>query len=154
MQEKWPTPKPSRIQTVQIYTDGACTGNPGPGGWGVVLFCNGNQAELSGGDRSTTNNRMELTAAIEGLGCLKRKCRVELYTDSEYVRLGITSWIKKWKAKDWKRNKTEDVKNADLWKDLDRLNSAHQVQWIHVKAHSGNEWNEYVDKLAKKAIPK
>ncbi len=141
------------LPKVQIYTDGSCLGNPGPGGWGAVLFCDGSRAELSGGEPRTTNNRMELLAAIEGLKHLKKRCDVKLMTDSEYLRQGITQWIHSWKKKNWTRGKNGKVKNADLWKELDRLNSMHEVTWIHVAAHTGNKWNEYVDKLAKSAVP-
>ena len=138
---------------VTIYTDGACSGNPGPGGWGAVLMCDGSKSELSGGEISTTNNRMELIAAIEGLKHLEVRCSVELFTDSEYVRLGMLKWIRSWKRNNWSRGKYGKLKNADLWKELDKVSSAHDVTWIRVAAHSGDRWNEYVDKLAKSAIP-
>ena len=138
---------------VTIYTDGACSGNPGPGGWGAVLFYNGLKHEISGGEVRTTNNRMEMTGAIRALAALKVRCSVVLYTDSIYLRNGITSWIIKWKANNWKRNKTSSVKNVDLWKELDRLNCEHDVTWKWVKGHSGDEWNERADELARNAIP-
>ena len=137
-----------------IYTDGACSGNPGPGGWGAVLIWNGHVKEISGGEKHTTNNRMELIATIEALRVLKRKSEISLYTDSTYVKNGITQWIFRWKRSDWKlSNRKGNVKNVDLWKELDRLNSLHQVHWKWVKGHSGNEWNERADELARNAIP-
>lgn len=138
---------------VEIYTDGACAGNPGPGGWGAVLFSNGERTEISGGLAQTTNNRMELLAAIKALDHLKVRCTVSLFTDSQYVQNGITHWIHGWKKKNWRRGQNAGVKNRDLWQELDRLNQFHDVTWIHVRAHTGNKWNEYVDKLAKSAIP-
>ena len=137
-----------------IYTDGACSGNPGPGGWGAVLIWNGHVKEISGGEKYTTNNRMELIATIEALKVLKKKSEISLYTDSTYVKNGITQWIFRWKRSDWKlSNRKGNVKNVDLWKELDRLNSLHQVNWKWVKGHSGNEWNERADELARNAIP-
>ena len=142
------------IQGIVIYTDGACSGNPGPGGWGAVLHWNGQIKEISGGDVRTTNNRMELTAAIKALQVLKGNREVNLFTDSEYVRNGITNWIVNWKRNNWKRGKAgESVKNVDLWRELDRLNSLHKVEWHWVKGHSGDEWNERADQLARDAIP-
>lgn len=137
-----------------IYTDGACTGNPGPGGWGAVLLWNGRTKEISGGEAQTTNNRMELMAAIMALKILKRKSIVTLYTDSTYVRDGITLWLYNWKRSGWKRRQGGSVKNVDLWKELDQLNSAHQVNWQWVKGHSGNKWNDQADELARNAIPR
>ena len=139
---------------VIIYTDGACSGNPGPGGWGALLIYGTHEKELSGGELNTTNNRMELMAAIQALEALKSSCRVDLYTDSEYLRQGITSWINGWKAKGWKTSQKKDVKNRDLWEKIDSLVSSHDVTFHWVKGHSGNENNERVDKLAVRAIPK
>lgn len=146
-------PSTATYPKLSIYTDGACSGNPGPGGWGALLMWNGNVREISGGEAHTTNNRMELTAAIEALKLLRRRSNVTLYTDSSYVRNGITSWIYSWKRSGWKLSRKEAVKNVDLWQELDRLNSAHEVEWIWVKGHSGNEWNERADQLARSAIP-
>lgn len=133
---------------VEIYTDGACSGNPGPGGWGAVLRYNGNEKELSGHEDDTTNNRMELMAAIKALEELTRPCKVELYTDSSYVQQGITSWIKGWKAKGWPAR----IKNQDLWKELDELAQKHDVSFHWVKGHAGHPENERADKLATDAI--
>lgn len=133
---------------VKIYTDGACSGNPGPGGWGAVLRYNGAEKELSGHEDNTTNNRMELMAAIKALEELKRPCRVELYTDSVYVQQGITTWIKGWKAKGWPAR----IKNQDLWKALDELTQKHQVIFHWVKGHAGHPENERADALATAAI--
>jgi ribonuclease HI len=134
--------------TVEIYTDGACSGNPGPGGWGAVLRCEGRQRELSGGEPHTTNNRMELTAVIQALAALSRSCKVVLYTDSQYVQKGISQWLQGWKRKGW-RTTTGPVKNLDLWQELDRLNQHHQVQWRWVKGHAGHVENERADELAR-----
>lgn len=138
--------------TIEIYTDGACKGNPGPGGWGVLLRFNGVEKTLKGAEKFTTNNRMELTAAIMALGALKRSSKVELYTDSQYVRQGMTEWLNAWKNKGWKNSKKEPVKNADLWQALDALASQHQVTWHWVKGHSGHPENERADELANEAI--
>lgn len=138
--------------SVEIYTDGACKGNPGPGGWGALLRYNGNEKTLSGAESHTTNNRMELTAAIQALAALKRPCQVDLYTDSQYLRQGMTSWISGWKEKGWRNSKKEDVKNADLWQQLDNLAQIHQIRWHWVKGHSGHPENEQVDRLANEAI--
>ena len=137
---------------VIIYTDGACSGNPGPGGWGAVLFWKDEKKEISGGEVRTTNNRMELTATIKALELLKRRSEVTLYTDSTYVRNGITQWINSWKRSGWTLRSRKAVKNVDLWKQLDALNSQHQVTWKWVKGHSGDEWNERADELAREAI--
>lgn len=137
---------------VEIYTDGACRGNPGPGGWGVLLRCNGQEKTLHGGEAHTTNNRMELMAAIKGLQSLKRSCTVDLYTDSQYLRLGMTEWMKGWKSKGWTNSKREPVKNADLWQTLDSLAQQHQIKWHWVKGHSGHVENDLVDALANKGI--
>ena len=137
---------------LEIYTDGACRGNPGPGGWGAVLLFNGTRKELFGGELETTNNRMELTAAIEALSNLTRSCELILYTDSQYVRKGITEWIDNWKKRGWKTAAKKPVKNADLWKVLDQEVAKHKVKWVWVKGHSGNEGNELADELANRGI--
>jgi ribonuclease HI len=139
---------------VEIYSDGACLGNPGPGGWGVVLRWRAIERELSGGEAETTNNRMELTAAIEGLSALKRAAHVRLYTDSTYVRDGITRWIHRWKLNGWKTADKKPVKNADLWHRLDEALRRHRVEWHWVKGHSGHAENERADKLAGEAAKK
>jgi len=136
------------MSDVEIYTDGACRGNPGPGGWGVVLFSGGQQKELRGGVADTTNNRMELTAAIQGLATLKRSCKVTVYTDSQYLRRGISEWLASWKKNDWRTKGKRPVKNADLWQELATLAAKHNVEWLWVKAHSGNPGNERADQLA------
>jgi ribonuclease HI len=140
------------VMSVEIYTDGACKGNPGPGGWGVLLRYNGNEKTLSGAEVTTTNNRMELMAAIQALTALKRSCIVDLYTDSQYVRLGMTEWLTTWKVKNWRNSKKELVKNADLWQQLDELAQRHQIRWHWVKGHSGHPENERADELANQAI--
>ena len=134
--------------TVQIWTDGACSGNPGPGGWGTILRYGEVEKELSGGAADTTNNRMELTAAIEGLKALTRPCAVELTTDSSYVKDGITKWIKGWKARGWKTANKQPVKNQDLWQALDAEVERHDVEWHWVKGHAGHPENERCDALA------
>ena len=138
--------------TIHIYTDGACKGNPGPGGWGAVLEFEGKERELYGGARATTNNRMELTAVIEALSSLKRPCHVIVHTDSQYVQKGITEWIRGWKARGWRTAAKEPVKNVDLWKKLDELIGPHQIEWIWVRGHSGHEGNERADALANKGV--
>ncbi len=135
-----------------MFTDGACRGNPGPGGWGVLLRYGDKERELWGGEAETTNNRMELTAAIKGLEALSRECRVSLTTDSQYVRKGITEWISGWKAKGWKTAAKKPVKNVDLWQRLDELSAAHDIEWHWVKGHSGHEENERADALANRGI--
>jgi ribonuclease HI len=137
---------------VEIYADGACKGNPGPGGWGVLLRSGDNERELYGGERDTTNNRMELTAVIRGLEALKRRCKVRLYTDSQYVQKGISSWIHDWKRRAWRTADKKPVKNVDLWQRLDRLASEHEVEWHWVKGHAGHPENERADALANRAI--
>jgi ribonuclease HI len=137
---------------VEIFTDGACRGNPGPGGWGVLLRSGEREKELYGGAKETTNNRMELTAAIEGLTTLKRPARVTLTTDSQYVRKGITEWITNWKKNGWKNSAKKPVANADLWQQLDALAAQHQIDWRWVKGHSGHPDNERVDALANQGI--
>lgn len=137
---------------VEIYTDGACRGNPGPGGWGVLLLANGREKEMCGGEPSTTNNRMELTAAIRGLHALKRRCSVTVYTDSEYVRRGIDEWLANWKRRGWKTAGKKPVKNQDLWLALDEEVKCHDVTWCWVKGHSGNPGNERADELANRGL--
>ncbi len=138
--------------TVTVYTDGGCKGNPGPGGWGAVLMYNGHERDIWGGEPYTTNNRMELMAAIVALETLKRACRVELYTDSQYLRNGITQWIGNWKARGWKTSQNEPVKNVDLWQRLDAARQRHEVSWHWVKGHAGDPGNERADKLTQRAI--
>ena len=142
------------MNLVEIYTDGACKGNPGPGGWGVLMRSGSHQRELHGGEPSTTNNRMELTAVIQALRALKRPCQVSLYLDSEYVRKGITEWIHGWKAKGWRTADKQPVKNAELWQRLDRLVSSagHQIEWHWVKGHAGDPGNERADALANQGV--
>lgn len=135
-------------QLVEAFTDGACRGNPGPGGWGVVLRSGGREKELSGGELMTTNNRMELTAAIEALRALKRPCRVDLYTDSTYVRNGITEWVPAWRARGWRTADRKPVKNQDLWMTLSELGERHEVKWHWVRGHAGHPENERADALA------
>ena len=139
--------------TVEIFTDGACSGNPGPGGWGLVLRYNGTEKELSGGEVETTNNRMELMAAIEGLRALTRPMRIHIYTDSTYVKDGITKWIVNWKRNGWKTAAKKPVKNVDLWQALDDALVGHKVEWFWVKGHSGHVENERADALARAGIP-
>lgn len=134
---------------VTIHTDGACSGNPGPGGWGAILQFNGNEKEIYGGEALTTNNRMELMAAIMALESLKRPCPVILYTDSQYVRQGITAWIHGWKKRQWRKADGKPVLNADLWQRLDLANKTHQVDWRWVKGHAGDPMNERADALAR-----
>ena len=137
---------------VMIYTDGACRGNPGPGGWGAILIWNGQEKELCGGEPATTNNRMELTAACEALEALKKPCVVELHTDSQYVKTGISEWLRVWKAKGWRTTTKGEVKNVDLWQRLDAANQRHTVTWKWVKGHAGHELNERADRLANKGL--
>ena len=141
-------------KNVIIYTDGACSGNPGPGGWGAVLFYGSAQKEISGYVADTTNNRMELQAAIEALASLRRPMEVELYTDSRYVRDGITKWLPGWRNNNWKRRDKKPLKNIDLWKTLDALQQKHTVAWRWVRGHDGNVGNELADSLARKAVEK
>ncbi len=138
--------------TVEIYTDGACSGNPGPGGWGAVLRTRGAEKELHGGEGATTNNRMELLAVIRALEALKGRCRVELYTDSQYVQKGISEWIHNWKRRGWKTASKEPVKNEDLWRQLDMLAAGHDVTWNWVRGHAGHPENERADELARRGI--
>ena len=136
---------------IEIYTDGSCLGNPGPGGWGVVLIWRGEIKELSGGDAGTTNNRMELMAAIQALETLKRPSKVHLHTDSTYVRHGITEWIHNWKKNGWRTANKKPVRNADLWRRLEEARAPHDVDWIWVKGHAGDPGNEHADMLATEA---
>jgi ribonuclease HI len=140
-------------RVVEIYSDGACRGNPGPGGWGALLRSNGAEKELYGGEAQTTNNRMELMAAIRALEALKRPSRVKLYTDSLYVMKGITIWILAWKRRSWRTADKKPVKNEDLWKQLDELVAKHDIEWHWVKGHAGHPENERADQLANKGIP-
>jgi ribonuclease HI len=134
---------------VTIWTDGACSGNPGPGGWGVLVVWNGQTRELKGGEPDTTNNRMELTAAAEALEVLKRPMKVDLYTDSQYVRGGITAWLANWKRNGWRTSAGKRVKNEDLWRRLDAARQRHDVAWHWVRGHAGNDGNERADQLAR-----
>jgi ribonuclease HI len=138
---------------VEIYSDGACRGNPGPGGWGVLLRYDGREKELWGGEAATTNNRMELMAAIRALEALKRPSRVKLYTDSLYVMKGISSWIRDWKRRGWRTADKKPVKNEDLWRRLDELAAKHDIEWHWVRGHAGHPENERADELANRGIP-
>jgi ribonuclease HI len=140
------------MDEVEIFTDGACRGNPGPGGWGALLRCGDRDKRLSGAVSDTTNNRMELTAAIEALNALRRPCRVRLTTDSTYVKQGITEWLAKWQRSGWQTSNRKPVKNVDLWQALDAAAAAHEVSWHWVKGHSGHPGNELADQLANQAI--
>jgi len=140
------------LKEVELFTDGACRGNPGPGGWGALLRSGAHEREICGAERNTTNNRMELLAAIEGLAALKQPCRVTLTTDSTYVKKGITEWIGSWKRRGWKTAAKKPVANADLWRRLDEQNARHEVDWQWVKGHSGHRENELADALANRAI--
>lgn len=137
---------------VSIWTDGACSGNPGPGGWGAVLRYGAHQKELKGGEELTTNNRMELTAAIEALESLRRPCAVALHTDSQYLRGGVTSWLDRWKHNGWRTADRKPVKNEDLWRRLDEAAGRHDVEWLWVKGHAGDEHNERADWLAREGM--
>lgn len=141
-----------RDPEVEIWADGACRGNPGPGGWGVVLRARGREKALWGAERETTNNRMELRAVIEGLAALKRPSRVRVYTDSQYVKKGITEWIHDWKRRGWRTVSREPVKNAELWRALETLAAAHEIEWRWVRGHAGEALNERADALANRAI--
>ncbi|MFZ1852051.1 MAG: ribonuclease HI [Nitrosomonas sp.] len=136
------------LTVVEIFTDGACKGNPGVGGWGALLRYDGREKEIYGGEKLTTNNRMELLAAVRALESLKRSCRVCLYTDSQYLQKGISEWINGWKSRNWQTAARKPVKNEDLWKILDRLTQIHQIEWYWVRGHIGHEGNERADKLA------
>lgn len=144
----------SGLKSVQIYTDGGCSGNPGPGGWGAILIYGDHEKELSGAEPETTNNRMELTAAIESLKALKQPCAIDLYTDSTYVRDGINKWLMGWKANGWKTAAKKPVKNQDLWQTLDLETNHHSITWHWVKGHSSNHYNERADQLAVAAYKK
>lgn len=139
---------------VEAFTDGACSGNPGPGGWGVLLRTGRHEKELSGGEPETTNQRMELRAAIEALKALKKNCHITIYSDSKYVVLGMTEWIHGWKKKAWKNANKKPVANQDLWQELDQTSQRHEVQWEWVKGHAGHPGNERADELARMAVPK
>jgi len=140
------------VTRVEVYTDGACRGNPGPGGWGALLVSGQHRRELWGGESATTNNRMEMTAAIEALAALKRRCQVDLYTDSQYVRNGITEWLPQWKQRGWKTADRKPVKNADLWRRLESEMARHEVRWHWVKGHAGHAGNERADELANRGV--
>ena len=140
------------MKKVEIFTDGACRGNPGPGGWGALLRYGETERELYGGEAATTNNRMELTAAIRALSILRESCRVDLYTDSQYLRDGVTRWLENWKKRGWRTADRKPVKNIELWQALDREAQRHQVQWHWVRGHSGHAENERADQLANRGI--
>jgi len=140
------------MEQIEIYTDGACKGNPGPGGWGALLRSGTHEKEIFGGERHTTNNRMEITAVIESLKLVKKKAKVCIYTDSTYVKDGISSWIKQWKINGWKTAAKKPVKNEELWRELDLLVNQHQIEWVWVKGHAGDEGNERADALANKGV--
>jgi ribonuclease HI len=144
---------PRERQAVEIFTDGACRGNPGPGGWAAILRYGDTEKEIAGGEALTTNNRMEMTAAAAGLEALKRPCRVRLYTDSQYVRDGITQWLPGWKVRNWRTADKKPVKNVDLWQRLDAAAAPHQVEWIWVRGHAGHPENERADALARANVP-
>jgi ribonuclease HI len=140
------------MDKIEIYTDGACKGNPGVGGWGALLVAGTKEKELFGGERDTTNNRMELMAVIRALGALKRPCHIVLHTDSQYVLKGITEWITGWKAKGWKTASKAPVKNVDLWQELDAAQLTHQIEWRWVRGHTGHPGNERADQLANRGV--
>lgn len=144
----------TRAGIVEMYTDGACSGNPGPGGWGVLMRYNGHEKEMCGGEPETTNNRMEMMAVIEGLSALKKRSHVHLHTDSKYVMQGITEWMAGWKSRGWKTADKKPVKNQDLWERIDSLVQAHDVKFFWVKGHAGHPENERADSLARSGIPK
>ena len=144
--------KAIREAAVEIYADGACRGNPGPGGWGAILRSRGTERELFGGERETTNNRMELTAVIRALEALTRRCSVQVYTDSQYVQKGISEWIHSWKRRGWRTADKKPVKNEDLWRRLDELAREHSIEWHWVRGHSGHVENERADALANRGI--
>ena len=143
---------PDSAPAVEIFTDGACSGNPGPGGWGAILRYGAVEKELAGGEAATTNNRMELMAAIAALEALKRPCRVKLYTDSQYLRQGISQWLPAWKARGWRTADKKPVKNLDLWQRLETAAAGHEIEWHWVRGHSGHPENERADALARAAI--
>ena len=148
-----PEDPPRRTAAVEIFTDGACRGNPGPGGWAAILRYRGVEKELAGGETMTTNNRMEMTAAIRGLEALNRPCRVRVFTDSQYVRDGVTQWLAGWKARNWRTADKKPVKNVDLWQQLDAAAARHQVEWVWVRGHAGHPENERADALARASVP-
>jgi ribonuclease HI len=152
MQKPTDAPENTAGKVVDIFTDGACSGNPGPGGWGVILRWDGHEKELHGGERATTNNRMELMAAIQALESLKRSVTVRLHTDSQYVKKGITEWIHDWKRRGWRTADKKPVKNMDLWQRLDAARAQHEIQWIWVRGHAGHAENERADALARRGI--
>ncbi len=140
------------MDKVEIYTDGACSGNPGPGGWGALMVFKGDEREISGGEFETTNNRMELTAAIKALTTLKRSCHIDVYTDSMYVSDGITKWLENWKRRGWKTAAKKPVKNADLWQRLEQACERHEIEWHWVRGHKGHPENERADALARQGM--
>ncbi|GJL74145.1 ribonuclease HI [Nitrosomonas sp.] len=146
--------KEQKEKIVEIYTDGACKGNPGVGGWGALLKYGGREQEIFGGEKHTTNNRMELLAAIRALEQLKRPCTVRLYTDSQYVHKGISQWMHAWKARNWKTASKKPVKNEDLWRLLDQLSQQHEIEWLWVRGHAGHKENERADLLANRGVEK
>lgn len=152
LQQQLRVPHRRQMKSVVIHSDGACEGNPGPGGWACTLVYLHHTKEISGGEAATTNNRMELKAAIEGLRVLKEPCSVEFFTDSEYLRNGITEWVKDWKVRGWRTKEKKPVKNDDLWKELDVLASSHQISWQWLKGHAGHDHNERCDFLARQEI--
>lgn len=139
-------------ETIEIFTDGACSGNPGPGGWGAILRAGGHEKEMCGGEAATTNNRMELLAVIRALEALKRPLEIRVHTDSQYVQKGISEWIRGWKARGWKTADRKPVKNEDLWRRLDELAALHRIQWLWVKGHAGHPENERADALARQGM--
>lgn len=141
-------------EVVEIFTDGACKGNPGVGGWGALLRLKGTEKELFGGEAMTTNNRMELMAVIRAIEALNRTCKVKVHTDSQYVQKGISEWIVNWKKRGWRTSDKKPVKNADLWQQLDALASGHEIEWLWVRGHSGHEENERADELANRGVEK
>jgi ribonuclease HI len=143
---------PSPLKTIEIYTDGACSGNPGPGGWGAILRFQGKEREISGGQPNTTNNQMELQAAIEALKALKEDCSIDFYTDSQYLRQGITQWVHSWKRNGWRTADKKPVKNQPLWVELDELTRRHTIRWHWLKGHAGHPENERCDELARNEI--
>jgi ribonuclease HI len=142
----------SAVEEVEIFTDGACSGNPGPGGWGAILRAKGREKSIFGGEPQTTNNRMELTAVIRALEALKRPVRARIHTDSQYVQKGISEWIHQWKRRGWMTAEKRPVKNEDLWRELDRLAGAHQIEWCWVRGHAGHIENERADALARRGL--
>jgi len=143
----------SKSQEVHAFTDGACSGNPGPGGWGVLLRAGSHEKELCGGEKATTNQRMELQAAIEALKALKKRCRITIHSDSKYVVVGMTEWIHDWKRRGWKTAAKKPVANLELWQELDQLAASHEVSWKWVKGHAGHAENERADELARRGVP-